>query len=206
MLWVNINGAGSLDRGDTPGSSRYALKKSPGRASVDLSPIIALAAASPGSGGASGSGGGGRFQSLMGAGGGSKAEIILPSQRGLESEHASKGGEGEKEDLLRGWCSLGGTSGSETDLLLVAGKAYDDRSGVWLILRGKVPIAFVPVPQVGKDPRSLASCSLDSQRDLRNCPLRYREAEEEGGARCACGPSLCCCRRYEMEQANAAAS
>lgn len=176
LLWLNLGGATSLDRGETPGSSRYALKKYHGRTPVDLSLIIALAAASPG--GASGSGGGGRFQSLMGAGGGSKAEIILPSQRGLESEHASKRGEGEKDDLLRGWHSLTGTSGSEMDLLLVAGKVCDDeQSGIWLLLQGKVPIAFVQVPQAGTGSERFVSCSVDSQRDVHTTVFELSQGE-----------------------------
>lgn len=177
MLWVNLDGATSLDRGETPGASRYALKKYPGRSPVDLSPIIALAAASPGSGSASGSGGGGRFHALMGGGGGTKAEITLPSQRGLESEHASKGGDGEKEDLLRCWSSLAGTSGSEMDLLLIAGQDLNDRSGVWLLLRGKVPIAFLQMPEAGQGQGRLLSCFLDSQREVHTAVLELSEGD-----------------------------
>lgn len=116
-----------------------------------------------------GRGGGGpgnaRFQQYMGGAGKAQARSqralhsMLPSLKGLESEHAAaQDGEEDAEggDYFRGWHTQ--PDDGEVTVLAVPGRS-GDRHGVHLLLYARIPIAFVPLSAT--DAELLASHVLE---------------------------------------------
>lgn len=172
-LRENVPQAMSMDWSNTGLRAEVCRRQSlrPSRWYAELPSVSAFVAAQHAQ--SSGSTAGGRFHHLVGvrnsAGTGqanTTNRFLLPSQRGLESDTcAEKSGSEDPElgDFLRDWMALSINDDQESEpltLLLVPGwDIVDDvdgvsRQGVHILMHGKVPIAFVPLPRSNSEPNS----------------------------------------------------
>lgn len=107
--------------------------------------------------GSAGPGGHARFQQYAAGGSGKGSgreqrdiDSLLPSLKGLDSEHAAaQSGEEDEEggDYLRGWYA----QPEDQELSMLAVPGYKDgRQGIHLLLYARIPIAFVPLEAQAK--------------------------------------------------------